>query len=415
MSEKKKPSKPDLDYSHPLLDFPSGSGDANCPTCGGRGVVPVMVDVGGGVMWPGGGTQNCKCVFKRDLIANVKRVWKVLMSVESAESSPLIKLTKQNVWLTASGYDLRQHLRFVAFRMGPSWDARVVGDATLMTAWLSTKKDVFDADVLLEREGRRDRPSEHYLTMVDLAVPFDLLIIVLGVKAAANKEMANLLVEAINERDLVGKPTWIVDSPIKPLAPGHLCFNDSVMEILDSFRRVNLSDTAPRTRAPTTAGQYKAHAASPATVEPSTTMSAGRYGRKPGMATTRMPGAPVPPSFDKDENPNMMSMERDGSETDDEVVAPSDDPLDLDALLANPHDPNFMPDHPGILPGDGDIDVEELLENFPDASELGGNAKQLPGFLTGSTTKSEQMVQETQARYARRGHRNRQSDGGDDA
>ena len=184
--------------------MPDGNGDKDCPKCRGRGVVSLEIDG-----WPGAGTQNCDCVFKRDLIANVKRVWKVLLSVESAESSPLLKLTQQNLWITASNYTLRRHLRYVAFRMGTQWDARVVADASLITAWLATAVEVRDPDVknpsseVQEFDGP---PSSQFMTLLDLVAPYGLLIIRLGIKAAANKEMANVLAEALNERDMLANP-----------------------------------------------------------------------------------------------------------------------------------------------------------------------------------------------------------------
>ena len=182
-------------------------------------------------------------MFKRDLVANVKRVWQVLLSVESVPSSPLLGLTSKNLWVTASNYTLRRHLRYVAFRMGTQWDARVIADATLITAWLSTAKNIRDPDVLTQQEdGKRNKPSDNFLTLVDLAAPFDLLILRLGVKAAKNREMPNVLAEAINEREILGKPTWIVDSPLKPLGPGHICYSDTVADMLDGFKRVVLPE-----------------------------------------------------------------------------------------------------------------------------------------------------------------------------
>ena len=215
---------------------PEGNGDPNCPKCKGRGVVALELEG-----WPSGGAENCICVFQRDLTANVKRVWPVLLTVDSVESSPLLSLSKQSVWITGSQYTFRKHLRYTAFRMGVAWDARVITDSALMTAWLSTAKQVHDPDVVLSRE-KRDRPSDHFMTLVDLAVPFDLLIIRLGVKAAANKEMANVLTEAINEREQLGKPTWVVDSPTHPLVPGHKCFSDEVVDLLSGFRRLHLKE-----------------------------------------------------------------------------------------------------------------------------------------------------------------------------
>jgi len=386
-----KDDRPDVSQDHPLLDFPVGNGDKDCPDCQGRGVVPVMVDVGGGVMWPGGGTQNCKCMFKRDLVANVKRVWKVLLNVESAESSPLLGMTKQNLWITASGYDLRRHLRYVAFRMGTNWDARVVADATLVTAWLSGASDVHDADVLIERDGfERDKPSEHYVTLVDLAVPFDLLIIRLGVKAAKNRETPNVLAEAINEREQQSKPTWIVDSPIKPLAPGHICYNETVLEVLDGFRRVILSD---RAHVPAGAEKASTHYKAPRTPQESrpvpTGGSASAYTRqKPGMAPV------VSDGMFREE-----SMEDDGERPPQGVPAPDvdEDEFSVDALLADAVNPAIT-QGAGVI--EGEFDVEELLEDFPTAAELGGNAMKLPGFL--ALTKEDRVAQEKAAKAAKR-------------
>lgn len=220
------------------IPMPEGNGDKDCPKCRGRGVIPLEIDG-----WPGAGTQNCDCVFKRDLIANVKRVWKVLLSVESVDSSPLLKMTKQNVWITASNYTLRRHLRYVAFRMGVNWDARVVADASLITAWLATAVEVKDPDVRHPSEAAQEfdgPPSNEFMTLLDLVAPYDLLIIRLGIKAAANKEMANVLAEALNERDMLGKVTWVVDDPGRPLAPGHKCYSEDVLSILEDYERVVL-------------------------------------------------------------------------------------------------------------------------------------------------------------------------------
>lgn len=235
----KDDNRPDIRHEDqsPILDFPDGDGDPNCEKCRGRGVTTKMIDAGGGLMWPGG-TEICVCVYKRDLEANVKRIWPVLLNVESVDESPLLQLTNQSLWVTANTYDLRRHLRYTAYRMGPSWDAFVVTDSKIITSWLSTVKYAHDPDVTVERE----RSSDEYMTIEDIAVPFGLLIIVLGVKAAKNKEMPNVLLEAINERDVRGKPTWVVDSPLRPLQEGHICYNDAVEEVLCGFRRVVLSE-----------------------------------------------------------------------------------------------------------------------------------------------------------------------------
>ncbi len=403
----KDDNRPDVRHEHSLLDFPTGNGEPNCPKCKGRGVVPMMVDVGGGVMWPGGGTQNCDCMFKRDLLANVKRVWAVLLNVKSAKDSPLLSMTKQSLWLTASNFDFRQHLRFVAFRMGTRWDAKVISDASLATAWLSTCKVVFDGDVAAQRNFDNielDRPSDHFQTIVDIAVPFDLLIIKLGVKAAKNVEMPGVLAEAISEREVRGLPTWVVDSHVKPITgEKHRCRSEDVLDKLDGFRRVVIEAVAPTVIAASAAQKYPASrsATTAAPVAASTGMDASNFTRrKPGMMVSKP--QVTPSSFDS------MPMD-DGFGPEYKGPPPSDDEFDVDELLANAHDPNLVDriaaDQALIVEGaedGGEAEVEDLLEDFPDASELGGNASQHPAWLRGALTKEERLRKERADRQAKR-------------
>lgn len=342
--------------------MPEGNGDKNCPKCRGRGVIPL--DLGG---LPGGATQNCICVFRRDLTANVKRVWPVLLAVESVESSPLLGMARQSLWITATNYTLRRHLRYVAFRMGTQWDARVIADATLMTAWLSTAKDVRDPDVLTEREsqkGKRRTPSDDFQTLVDLVVPFDLLIIRLGVKAAANKEMANVLAEALHERDQIGRPTWVSDDPERPLAHGHRCYSPEVMEILSGFRRVLLQEQVPTVVDPVSA--YKPHEATRTAVG-----SAPETPRIPVPKTpTATPVSPVLPAM----TPNLYAPK---SVTIQEVsMAPlpgvrpatpkillvDDDPYSVDALMTNAHTPELGT---GQTETEPEVEGTEVASDFP--------------------------------------------------
>ena len=317
------------------IPMPEGNGDKNCPKCRGRGVV--SMDVEG---WPGGAAQNCDCVFRRDLVSNVKRVWQVLLSVESVEFSPLLAMTGQSLWITASNYALRRHLRYVAFRMGTQWDARVIADATLMTAWLSTAKNVKDPDVLTMREDEtRDRPSDHFMTLVDLAVPFDLLIIRLGVKAAKNREMSNVLIEAINERELIGKPTWVVDSPTKPLGPGHICYSDMVVDLLEGFRRVVLKEDAPVVHGVAASYQPAGQLANP-------------YTQGAPQFSTALPTAPR-------QTPKAIPL-----------VDVDDDEFSVDNLIDAAADV-VIPVAPDVP--DTAFDPKESLEDYPSEEELRSN------------------------------------------
>ncbi len=382
--------------------MPDGNGDKDCPLCKGRGVLPIEIDG-----WPGGGTQNCNCVFKRDLLANVKRVWKVLLSVESVEHSPLLALTKKNLWLTASSYTLKRHMRHVAFRMGTQWDARVVADATLITAWLSTAKNVRDGDVVrptVEGHEYDGPPSDDFQTLVDLVVPFGLLIIRLGIKAAANKEMAPVLAEALNEREMLGKPTWVIDSPGHPLRSGHKCFSEEVMAILEDFSRVVLKDEdsnlpqsdtaqyAPKAITQTAAGVPQKAAPRP---------EVSNYAPKSSVLR-EMPL--TAPTDHRRGLPAIASVP---------PPDPDEDEFSVDALMAAA----VMP-QPGPEEGEPDVaqlsggpvvpefDADEAIENYPDAADLktNGTPKWLAtALLTADDRNSARDKAKKDKKFAQRG------------
>lgn len=348
------------------VPMPNGNGDKDCPKCRGRGVVPLEIDG-----WPGLGAQNCDCVFKRDLIANVKRVWKVLLSVESVEESPLLNLTQQNLWITASNYTLRRHLRHVAFRMGTQWDARVVADASLITAWLATAVEVRDPDVrnpTTEAQEFDGPPSSEFMTLLDLVAPYGLLIIRLGIKAAANKEMANVLAEALNERDMLGKPTWVVDDPGRPLAPGHKCYSEDVLAILEDYDRVILKAE----NNPLLQGDVANYApkALPQGVTPVGSLSASNYGAK-AIVREAVNAAPAPQLPRRPPAP---------------VLAPDDDDeFSVDALVAAAVSPTPTPLPAGHEEDEAktEFDPDDALENFPSPEELRSNGT--PSWLAKMT------------------------------
>lgn len=357
------------------IPMPEGNGDKDCPKCRGRGVTPLEIDG-----WPGAGTQNCDCVFKRDLLANVKRVWKVLLSAESVESSPLLKLTKENVWITASNHTLRRHLRYVAFRMGVNWDARVVADASLITAWLATAVEIKDPDVRHPSEAAQEfdgPPSSEFMTLLDLVAPYDLLIIRLGIKAAANKEMANVLAEALNERDMLGKPTWVVDDPGRPLAPGHKCYSEDVLAILEDYERMVLKSEAN----PLLQGEYPMKPL-PEGVIPvgKAPVTAANYGIKavalqglqsPVITPTRRAPATPPITDDEDEfSPAALAAA---------AVTPKPTPERPDAEVEE--------EETGV-PEDFDLDLDDVASNFPSAAELRSNGT--PSWLAKMTLTADE-------------------------
>ncbi len=204
----------------------------NCLECGGFGMVPLRA---GDVEKPPA-FARCSCVLKEDIMANASQVMPGLLTALPVKRSPLTNKTNQNTWITAPERWFSSHLRHVSIRQTPVWSGRVVSDADLITSWLANialkGMDVLDADSY--------GVSTQFITVPDLVIPPDLLVIRMGVKAARNSACAEVMVEAINLRKHEKKPTWIWDQPEHPLAPGHLFWSGDVGQALSGFQMVRV-------------------------------------------------------------------------------------------------------------------------------------------------------------------------------
>ena len=74
--------------------------------------------------------------------------------------------------------------------------------------------------------------------------PYDLVIFRLGVKAARNTAMPEVLLEALALRDHLEKPTWVWDQPHRPLIEGHRCWSMQVQVELNAWSRVRYNGVA---------------------------------------------------------------------------------------------------------------------------------------------------------------------------
>lgn len=230
--------------------YPQGDGKPDCPHCRGRGVVPVPPEL----LPPfavGEITQPCGCVMVRDLIYNLERGWKSLSKAESIKTSPLCGKEGDNLWITGSTPKFKSHLKKVASRMGPRWNFVVVSDADLMDAWLSRGIEVIDPDI---DQMRKAQVSGKFMALSDIAVPPELLIIRLGVKAARNAAMPEVFMEALLLREQESKPTWITDQPTCLLEDGHRAFNGQVEDFLEDWEHIVLERAKPKTVSNSTTG-----------------------------------------------------------------------------------------------------------------------------------------------------------------
>jgi len=202
--------------------------EENCPKCMGTGHIEKVSEGPHPPVF-----ERCSCVVHKDVIANVERGMPGLSKFSKIEKSGFIEKLNENLWITAGNNFLR-HLRHVMIRQPPSYFFKVVSDAELVTAWLSSISlkggEIHDADAYMV--------STRFMTIPDLVVPPDLVILRMGVKVARNSAAPEVLAEAINTRFHEGKPTWVWDEPSHPLNSGHLFWSGDVARTLTHFERI---------------------------------------------------------------------------------------------------------------------------------------------------------------------------------
>jgi len=213
-----------------MTDYPQGDGIPDCPHCRGRGCISVRLPY---LITPA--TRPCSCVGERDLLANMDRRWLGLSKAVPPKSSPLVGLEKTNLRITAQRPMLRSHLHLVAQGQSASWFFAVESDRELAKAWLYTKKfegQVFDVDVV--------NSTPKYASLEDLSDHADLLVLLVGVKQARNNATPELLVDVVQGRDFLSKPTWVVDEPHYPLTQGHISHSTIVDLTFDEWPHLYL-------------------------------------------------------------------------------------------------------------------------------------------------------------------------------
>ena len=223
-------------------------GKAECPKCRGRGVVsvpdaelpPYVLDA----------TRTCSCVLERDLLHHIERTWSGLSEIVPITESKLSSLARKNAWITASVNTLKSHLAKIARDAGVGFHSKVITDLDLMTAWLYSANEIYDADVSVKRKQNVEEAP--YTRITDITEGWDLLVIRLGVKAARNQAAPEVLMEALLHREQLGKPTWIVDSDSIPLGPGHIDYHTQIMDFIAGWDRIHLDskivDLTPKAR-----------------------------------------------------------------------------------------------------------------------------------------------------------------------
>jgi hypothetical protein len=217
------------------MNVTKGPGDADCPNCFGKGVTRESADSES--LHPPR-FHRCQCVLQRDITANVDRGMRKLIEAPRIKSSQLTEVVGDDVWVTAPKPWFTANLRHVAIRMPPTWYFKVVSDADLMTAWLASValkgKEILDPDAA--------KVSLTHITIVDLVMPPELLVIRLGIKQARNVATPEVLLEALRHREHAGLPTWVWDTPREMLDKGHICWSPMVAEYMSTWRHMKTRD-----------------------------------------------------------------------------------------------------------------------------------------------------------------------------
>lgn len=205
-----------------------------CRLCKGTGKVRIKTDNAPPK------ERMCNCTIASRLLKNADNGWYGVSSAPKVSESPLSDLTEDNVWVTGEMDWMKAHVRHVAIRKPLSWRYKVITDKELMASWLATAA-LAGVDIL-DKEAFEVTTAK--LSIEDLVQPYDLVIIRLGVKAARNSAMPEVLLEALALREHLEKATWVWDQPSRPLHEGHRCWSMQVQVELDSWTRVRHNGVA---------------------------------------------------------------------------------------------------------------------------------------------------------------------------
>lgn len=182
----------------------------------------------------------CSCTIKKALNQQAEKAWQGLSEYPIKKTSLLRNKIKENLIVVSDRNNLMSHLRSaLAHERRPERFIKVVSDATLMSAWLSNLQ--LANSEIIDPDFQRDIRVQ---ALEDLAESPFLLIIRIGIKMARNSAMPEVLVETIELRQHLGKPTWIIEEPNRPLVEGHICWSRAVDESLENWEKVNLIGTS---------------------------------------------------------------------------------------------------------------------------------------------------------------------------
>ena len=196
--------------------------------------------------------MNHICVLNKALKVQAEKAWSNLglVSLAKKESSLLDGKDRENLLISSDRDMLRVHLRTAFANIkNPSLFLKVIGDHTLMSAWLGS----LHAQGLAVADPTSKDTSKS--TAWKISRSPHLLIVRLGTKMARNSAMPEVLVETIEMREHLNKATWLVEEPTKPLEEGHLSWSPTLQDMIQGWSKVRIETKVIQRSQPTETGK----------------------------------------------------------------------------------------------------------------------------------------------------------------
>jgi len=135
-----------------------------------------------------------------------------------------------NLFIKCSWEDFRPHFRLIAQflleRHSFQWHFRFVTDEQIKTVFVGSEA------YAAKPKKKRDEVIS-FNSLGDLiGESWDLVIIRLGIISYKNVAMPGALKESLRIREVLNKPTWILDDPGKPFEIGHEAYSAELAEYI---------------------------------------------------------------------------------------------------------------------------------------------------------------------------------------
>lgn len=204
---------------------------AACPLCKG---VQWLYDYNGEEVIP----RRCVCLEKQLLLGFLGPEIFGSTPVRSPLYQPVVDpitgevegdRTEDNLFIKGSWQIVCRHLHWVLAgkrRFSPKFHFKIVSDVQLLSVWLGS-----EAYKQKPKEIRDDIETHNSLS--DLISDPTLLLIRLGHLGYNNRAAAGVLKESLGIREVLFKPTWLIEGAENLFGPGHRAYDDDVGTYVD--------------------------------------------------------------------------------------------------------------------------------------------------------------------------------------